>query len=136
MHTSLLFQIVTFFNLWFLGFFSILELAALFFKRVYLPYPPSYLACDVILIILSLLVEFLRIHLSRNGNLTERQIPILASLAFSFTSVLGSVYILLWQTYVLRLEIIFSCIQAAFQGFEIFYCCVLVIGFHKKSSPV
>jgi transmembrane protein 216 len=136
MHTSLFYQVITFFNLWFLGSLTIIECLLLIFKATYLPYPGSYLTCDIILIAFALLLEYFRIDLSRSGNLTERQVPIVASLILSIATVLGSVYIFLWQTYVLRLELILASIQLVFQGIEILYSLILIIGFHKKSSLI
>lgn len=134
MHSSLFYQVLTFFNIWFLGCFSFAELGLLFFKCLNLPYPGSYMTCDIIIISLGFLLEYFRIDLSRTGNLTERQIPIVASIILGLTSILGSVYILLWQTYVLRIELILSIIQLVFQGLEISSSCILLIGFHKKST--
>lgn len=134
MHSSLFYQMMTFFNQWFLSLFSILELGLMGFKYYHLPYPGSYLTCDIILITFTFVLEFFRIDLSRSGNLTEKQLPIIVSIPLGICSVLGSVYILLWQTYVLRIELILSAIQLVFQGVEIMHTFILAIGFHQKST--
>lgn len=134
MHSSLFYQMITFFNEWFLAVFSLLELAMMGFKYYNLPYPGSYLTCDIILIACTFILEYFRIDLSRAGNLTEKQLPIIVSIPLGICSVLGSVYILLWQTYVLRIELIFAIIQLAFQGIEIIHTVILGIGFHQKSN--
>lgn len=133
MRSSLTYQITTYFNHLFLGLFVVIEVALMWFKWYHLPYPGSYLTCDIILLILTFLLEYIRIDLSRAGNLTEKQLPVVISIPIGICSVLGSIYILLWQTYVLRIELILASIQLAFQGIEILHSFILAFGFHKRS---
>lgn len=134
MHSSVFFQILTFFNLWYLAIFTLAEIALYIFKFFYLPYPASYAACDIIILVLALILELLRIEMGRNGNLTERQVPIIACLILTVPCVVAAVYVLLWQTYVLRIEIILSSIMFVFQGLEILCCNILAIGFTKRTG--
>lgn len=134
MHSSAFFQILTFFNLWYLVIFTIAEVILYVFKFMHLPYHGSYAACDILILIFALVLELLRIQVGRNGNLTERQVPMIACLVLTVPCVLAAVYQLLWQTYVLRIEIILASVMFVFQGLEILYCNILAIGFTKRSG--
>lgn len=52
------------------------------------------------------------------GNLTESEVPLAASLAFTAASVLLSVYFLLWQTLVLWMDSVLSTILLVLHGLE------------------
>lgn len=134
MHSSVFFQILTFFNLWYLLIFTIAEIALYIFKFLHLPYPGSYATCDILILLFALILELIRIIIGRNGNLTERQVPIITCLVLTVPCVLASVYVLLWQTYVLKIEIILSSIMFVFQGIEFLYCNILAVGFAKRSG--
>ncbi|KAG8226939.1 hypothetical protein J437_LFUL004657 [Ladona fulva] len=84
---------------------ALCEIGLLVFKVANLPYPESALAADITVLFLLFLVEILRIRLGRNGNITEKNGPLIASLGLIIPSLLGVLHLLLWQTYVLRLEV-------------------------------
>lgn len=134
MEPSLLFQVITYFNIYYLVIYNLTEFALYIFKGTNLPYPTGYAVCDVMIFVLAALLELLRLDLGRKGNLTEHQLSVVACLLLTIPCTLSAVYILLWQTYVLRIEIILSSIQFVFHGLEIIYCIVLAIGFTKRSK--
>lgn len=63
--------------------------------------------------------------------MTERAQPIGLSLALTVPSVLGNVFLLLWQTYVLRAELILICIQLSLLGLELLLGLVAIILFSR-----
>lgn len=134
MHSSVLFQIMTFFHLWYLVIFTLAEVAIYIFKFFYLPYPGSYAAWDITILVLALLLELLRIQTGRNGNLTERQLPVAACFFLTIPCILAAIYVLLWQTYILRIELILSIIMLVFHGTEALFCVILAIGFTKRTA--
>ena len=67
----------------------------------------------------------------QKGNLTERTIGVILSLLFTLPSLFGVLYLLLWQTYVLRAEVILIAIELAFMGFELIFGLVSVIVFAR-----
>jgi len=125
---------LTFFNLYYLGAFVIVETVLSIFKGMSLPYPISYVSCDLVILLLSAILDYIRLDLGRKGNLMEQQLPILGCLCLTLPCVLSAVYFIMWQTYVLRFELILSSIHFVFHGIEIVYCIVLTIGFSKKSE--
>jgi len=134
MHSSVFFQILTFFNLWYLLIFTLAQVVLYIFKFFHLPYPGSYATCDILILVFALILELLRIEIGRNGNLTERQVPIIACLVLTIPCVLATVYVLLWQTYILKIEVVLAIIMFVFQGLEILCCNVLAVGFTKRSG--
>jgi len=134
MHSSLMFQILTFFNLIFLAMFYVAEICMYIFKGISFLYPPSYMICDLLIFGCALLLELIRLKLARAGNLTERRLPILGTICLTIPATLASIYLLLWQTYILRIELILSSINIVFHGLEILYCTILAIGFTTSSE--
>uniref|UniRef100_A0A8C4QUA0 Transmembrane protein 216 n=1 Tax=Eptatretus burgeri TaxID=7764 RepID=A0A8C4QUA0_EPTBU len=96
-----------------------------------LPYPSSNLALDVLLLFLLLGIEISRIYFAWKGNLTERGVPLTLALGLVVPCVLLSVYLLLWQTYVLRAEVIISSILLVFLGLEAVLSCLAIATFAK-----
>ncbi|KAK8756574.1 hypothetical protein V5799_000728 [Amblyomma americanum] len=70
------------------------------------------MASELCLLAFLTVVESVRLSLGKRGNLVGG--PCLAlSLLLSVPSVLGALYFLLWQTYVLRLDWVLAAAQAA-----------------------
>lgn len=57
-------------------------------------------------------------HPGSKGNLTEEEAPLGLSLAVSVGSVVLSVYFLVWQTYVLKADVILNSVLLCAYGFE------------------
>uniref|UniRef100_UPI00358EF521 transmembrane protein 216-like isoform X3 n=1 Tax=Myxine glutinosa TaxID=7769 RepID=UPI00358EF521 len=68
------------------------------------------------------------------GNLTERRVPLTLALGLAVPCVLLSLYLLLWQTYVLRAEVIISSILLVFLGFEAVLSCLAIATFAKAGA--
>jgi len=68
---------------------------------------------------------------ARKGNLTERSVGVGVSMLLSVPSIMGALYLLLWQTYVLRVDLILSAIQLVFIGFELIIGIVSIINFAR-----
>ncbi|KAK2154934.1 hypothetical protein LSH36_253g02073 [Paralvinella palmiformis] len=96
-----------------------------------LPYASGILAAEIILLFLLLGLEVLRIFFGRKGNLTERVISVVVSLVLTIPSVFGSIYILIWQTYVLRAEVILVAIELTFLALELIFAIVSIITFAR-----
>ncbi|XP_039619790.1 transmembrane protein 80-like isoform X4 [Polypterus senegalus] len=75
-----------------------------------LSYPDGNLAVDLVLLFIMIFVEAIRLYLGSKGNLREEKVPMGISLALTCGSVMLSVYFLVWQTYVLRADIIINAI--------------------------
>ena len=84
-----------------------LELFVFIYKVLVLPYEPAPLALELILLFLVLLLlHAAHTYMSIKGNLTYRYLALGVGLALVVPDFLGDLYFTLWQTYVLRIEII------------------------------
>jgi transmembrane protein 216 len=67
----------------------------------------------------------------RKGNLTEQIIGVVVSVVLSIPAIFASLFLLLWQTYVLRVEVILSGIQLAFIGLQLIFGIISIITFAR-----
>jgi len=81
------------------------------------------------------LIAFISIFMSflagKKGNLTERPLLVGVSLGLSLPAVLGNVFLLIWQTYLLRAELILIIIQLSFIGVEMLLGFIAIILFSR-----
>jgi len=70
------------------------------------------------------------------GNLMEHVLTLVMSLVFTITSFVGFLYLLLWQTYVLRADVILTSIEIVFIGLETIFCIVCIIVFSRYTCTV
>ncbi|RVE71769.1 hypothetical protein OJAV_G00055050 [Oryzias javanicus] len=78
----------------------------------------NYLVCDVALLFLLAALEVLHFLCGVKGNLTESESYILANILVTAGTVLLTVYFLVWQTYVMRADVIISGIMLAVYGLD------------------
>ena len=73
------------------------------------------------------------VHVStgKKGNLTEQIVGVVISVLLSIPSLFGALFLLLWQSYVLRAEVVLSGIQIAFIGLELIFGIVSIITFAR-----
>ncbi|KFQ26358.1 PREDICTED: transmembrane protein 80-like, partial [Merops nubicus] len=81
-------------------------------------YPDGFLAPDLALLLIMGMLEALRSYLGSQGNLREEEAPLGLSLALTLGSVGVSVHFLLWQSYVLRAEVILNALLLTAYGLE------------------
>lgn len=103
---------------WFYVVFAAVELFLLLFKGLSFPYPSGNMASEVCLLAFLTVVENVRLTLGKRGNLTERSPCLVLSLVLTVPAVLGAVYFLVWQTYVLRLDLVLAAGQVALQALQ------------------
>ena len=68
------------------------------------------------------------------GNLTENTTSMAISLAMFVPAVLGVLYIMIWQTYILRIEVVLSCVQLSMQGLQLIFAVICTISFYGGGS--
>ncbi|MCJ8736174.1 hypothetical protein PDJAM_G00255760 [Pangasius djambal] len=86
------------------------------YKSQVLSYPDRYLALDVCLLLLMAAFEILRVYWGARGNLQESERYVGASLLITGATLLLSVYFLVWQSYVLRADVIINAILLCVYG--------------------
>ena len=67
----------------------------------------------------------------QRGNLTERMVAVIWSLLLSIVSLMGAVYLILWQTYVLRVEVVLCAVQLGFIALEMVFGFISAITFAR-----
>ncbi|KAF6029604.1 TMEM216 [Bugula neritina] len=66
------YQIVLYLNGFYTLFYTICELLMFIYKGETLPYAPSSLGVEIVILLLTSFVEILRLFFGKKGNLTER----------------------------------------------------------------
>ncbi|XP_014664689.1 PREDICTED: transmembrane protein 216-like [Priapulus caudatus] len=131
--SSLPYQILLYCNGWYSGAFVIAELLVFIYKGETLPYARGNLPAEIILLLLLGCLEGVRLFLGQKGNLTERGMAVGLSLVLSMATLVGFLYLTLWQTYVLRLEVILTGIGLAFIGLELIFGLISIISFARAA---
>ncbi|XP_056327964.1 transmembrane protein 216 [Danio aesculapii] len=112
-------QILFHLNGWYFAAFFVAEILMFIYKGVILPYPQDNLILDVVLLLLFLGLETLRLFYGWKGNLCQRSLALFMSVAILVPCAVLSVYYLLLQTFVLRLEFVLNAVLLCFYGFEL-----------------
>ncbi|NXU54154.1 TMM80 protein, partial [Turnix velox] len=99
-------------------FYYLATMGMLLYKREVFSYPDNFLAPDLALLFLMAALEVPRLYLGSKGNLTEEEAPLGLSLGLTVGSVILSVYFLVWQTYVLKADIILNSLLLCMYGLE------------------
>ncbi|KFP83856.1 Transmembrane protein 80, partial [Apaloderma vittatum] len=99
-------------------FYFLATLAMIVYKSQAFSYPDEFLAPDLAVLLIMAVLEVLRLYLGSKGNLTEEETPLGLSLAITVGSVILSVYFLVWQTYVLKADVILNAVLLLTYGLE------------------
>ncbi|XP_060694809.1 transmembrane protein 80-like isoform X1 [Hemiscyllium ocellatum] len=116
--SSIPLQMVFYFNVFYYSFYFLATLLMIIYKSQVFSFPDGYLAVDLILLILMLILEVIRLYFGFKGNLTEEEVPIVTSLVLTIGNVMLSLYYLLWQTYVLKADVIINALLLVIYGLE------------------
>ncbi|NWQ79934.1 TMM80 protein, partial [Columbina picui] len=116
--SSLPLQILFYVNGIYYIFYFLVTLAMIVYKSQVFSYPDDFLARDLALLFIMAILEALRLYLGSKGNLTEEEAPLGLSLALTVGSVVLSVYFLVWQTYVLKADVILNSVLLCAYGLE------------------
>uniref|UniRef100_A0A8D9E1S7 Transmembrane protein 216 n=2 Tax=Cacopsylla melanoneura TaxID=428564 RepID=A0A8D9E1S7_9HEMI len=122
--TSVMFEILLYLHYFYFSMFVLAELVMNIYKMIVFPFEQGILLTEILIYIFLTLLEYMRIFFGRKGNLTRKENSLIASIILTIPSGLGMIYILLWQSYVLRLEAILCSIQLFLQALE-FVCSIL-----------
>ncbi|NWH44389.1 TMM80 protein, partial [Fregata magnificens] len=105
-------------------FYFLATLAMIVYKSQVFSYPDDFLGPDLALLFIMAILEVLRLSLAfcflrgSKGNLTEEEAPLGLSLVITVGSVILSVYFLVWQTYVLKADVIINAVLLFTYGLE------------------
>ena len=130
-HSSFLLQVMLHFNCWYFVVWWIAEFCIFLWKGSELPYPSGNWDAEFFLLWIMIPIEYSRLFFGMKGNLTERKFPLIISICLSFATLIVYIFFHLWQTYVLRAEVILSCIAYAFEVTELIVSIVATANFAK-----
>uniref|UniRef100_A0A8C5MX19 Transmembrane protein 80 n=1 Tax=Leptobrachium leishanense TaxID=445787 RepID=A0A8C5MX19_9ANUR len=112
-------QILLYINVVYYVFYFLASLLMIIYKSQVLSYPDSNLALDLGLLFVMAILESARLYLGTKGNLTEEELPLGFSLILSAGNIILSVYFIVWQTYILRADVILNAILLVLCGLEV-----------------
>ncbi|XP_056625446.1 transmembrane protein 216 [Triplophysa dalaica] len=112
-------QILFYLNGWYFAAFFIAECLMFVYKGVLLPYTQSNLILDVVLLLLFLGLEILRLFYGWKGNLCQRALALFVSVCVLVPCAVMSIYYLILQTFILRLEFVLNAVLLCFYGVEL-----------------
>ncbi|XP_063800855.1 transmembrane protein 80 [Pseudophryne corroboree] len=124
-------QILLYFSVVYYVFYFLATLLMIIYKSQVFSYPDSNLALDLGLLFLMAILESVRLYLGTMGNLSEEELPLGFSLFFTIGNVLLSVYFLVWQTYILRADVIIIAILLVLYGLEAILEVFTIAGFFR-----
>lgn len=135
-NASLTYEILMYLNSFYFGMFAVCELGMGLFKvaNIRIQSPSSTLTEFAVLFFL-LATESGRIYLGRKGNLTERGTPILIGIVLTVPSSLATLYFILWQQFVLKLELILCSIQLVLLASEVVIAIMCLIAIYRPPPP-
>lgn len=119
--SSLPFEVLLYFNYYYFIVFAIIECILYIFKITHLPYSTDAILIDTFVFKFFCSVEFCRIHAGRKGNLTGKNTFLVVSLLLNVPSLIGTLYILLVQLKVLRIEVILCYFETTLQLLELVF---------------
>ncbi|XP_030621442.1 transmembrane protein 216 [Chanos chanos] len=124
-------QVLFYLNGWYFAAFFIAEALMFIYKGLLLPYHESNLILDVVLLLLFLGLETLRLFYGWKGNLCERSLALSLSVSVLVPCTVLSVYYLLLQTFVLRLEFLLNAILLCFYSLELILGIMTISAFSR-----
>uniref|UniRef100_A0A5S6QFH0 Transmembrane protein 216 n=1 Tax=Trichuris muris TaxID=70415 RepID=A0A5S6QFH0_TRIMR len=131
LRSSFALQLFLYFHGWYYLLFFIGETAAFVYKGISLRYPTNLFAYEALLLLLLLGMEVARNSFGRSGNLTESFSLVAVSLFLAAPCVLAYGYLLYYQTYVVRLEVVLTIVSLLFIISEMTFSVISMISWLK-----
>nr|XP_046152682.1 transmembrane protein 216-like isoform X1 [Oncorhynchus gorbuscha] len=125
-------QVLFYLNSWYFAAYFLAEGLMFVYKGLLLPYPPASLTLDAGLLLVFLGLESLRIFYGWKGNLTERSLAMSVSVLVLVPCTVLSVYYLMLQTFVLRLEFILNAVLLCFYSLEMLLGIMSISAFSRS----
>ncbi|XP_050954974.1 transmembrane protein 80 isoform X1 [Labeo rohita] len=114
--SSVLLQILLYLSAAYSVFYFLSTLSMIIYKTYVLSYPSDRLALDVCLVFLMASLELLRVYWGIRGNLQESESYTASNLIATGATVLLALYFVIWQSYVLRADVIIGSILICLYG--------------------
>mmetsp|Transcript_3065 Transcript_3065/g.7673 ORF Transcript_3065/g.7673 Transcript_3065/m.7673 type:complete len:143 (-) Transcript_3065:115-543(-) len=127
--SSLPLQVLIFFNGCYVALWFLANIAIFIWKGVELPYPANRLGPEVFLIFAVVIVNVVRLFLGSKGNKTENRVLLIIFIVLSLFAALGNIFFIIFQTYVLRIEMVLNVISLVFIGLETLFAIFAMVRF-------
>ena len=123
-NTLLPLSIITYYNFLY-SLFYLISVAILFiYKGFVLPYPPQSIGPEIAGFIFFMIIQFFRIRLVNQGNKSEVKSSLLLSILLSIPVIMGVVYLLKYQAYVLVFDLGLNIFFLIYTGAEVIFSIV------------
>ena len=99
------------------------------YKGFVFPYPPHSLGPEIAGFFFFITIQFFRNNLNNSGNKSETRSSLILSVCFSIPVIMGFVYLLRLQTYVLVFDLVMNIIGIVFIGLEIINIIIAIFKF-------
>jgi len=132
--SSLPLQILLHLNVYFFLFYWLCELLLYIYKGVRFPFPGNFggtLVLEMALLLFIAVIEGFRLFFGYKGNLAERKQTLVWSVILSLPILISQLYLMLWQTYVLRVEIVLCAIFFIMVSLEVLLSAATIWTFHS-----
>lgn len=115
MAPSLHYQVILYFNSYYFLLYYTIEIIVCISKTYKLPYPTRTAVIEWFIVALLYPVQRSRMALGSKGNLTDKAPPIVMSSVLNISTILGTLHLIRWQTYIIYLEIVVGYIELTFE---------------------
>jgi len=134
--SSLPLQILLHLNVYYIVFYWICELLMYIYKGVILPYPDlgGTLAIEIVLLFVISFIEGWRLYFGYKGNLAERKEALVWCIILALPMLLSQLYMILWQTYVLRVEVILCAVLFIMVVLEVVLSAATIWTFQRHAA--
>ncbi|CAG9569210.1 unnamed protein product [Danaus chrysippus] len=133
-NSSLAYEILLYINSFYFGLFATCELGTLILKSVLIGVKyddveknRTRLGQDYGVLVALFIIEAARLFLGRKGSLSERDIPVMFSVLLTVPSIVGVLYLLIWQVVVLRIEYIWCTLMLTLQLLEFMFASIFIV---------
>ncbi|XP_047526111.1 transmembrane protein 80-like [Pieris napi] len=134
-NSSLAYEILLYINSFYFGLFATCELGTLILKSVLIggKYNDSdnnrsfRLGQDFGVLVALFIIEAARLILGRKGSLSEKDVPVMFSVLLTVPSIIGVLYLLIWQVVVLRIEYIWCTLMLSLQSLEFIFASMFIV---------
>ncbi|XP_045455550.1 transmembrane protein 80-like [Melitaea cinxia] len=133
-NSSLAYEILLYINSFYFGLFATCELGTLILKSVLIggKYDDmeknrTRLGQDYGVLVALFVIEAARLFLGRKGSLSERDVPVMFSVLLTVPSIVGVLYLLIWQVVVLRIEYIWCTLMLSLQILEFLFASMFIV---------
>lgn len=126
-------QVLLYFHVWFLLLWFVAEVLMMIWKSYVLPYPDRNWVSEFVLLWAFAAVDGMRVFFGMKGNLTEQNGAMSVFLAFTAPAVFCYIFFLIWQTYVLRAEMILAIIGLVLDVAQVMFSLLAMARFARKT---